>query len=316
PIINAMLRAATRRRNELRASANAQPMFVRMSHPQFLVERWQQHFGVEHAEALCKWNNVPAPVYCRINRLGIDRDEFLRLYSGARPLTRNFEFVEFDSLPTNALARGHCYIQDPSTLLACRALDPTPGERILDACAAPGGKTGYIAQLMQNLGMIVACDRDLQRLETLKANMARLGVVIAHILRHDWTSSHVPPEIATLAPFDCILVDSPCSNTGVMRRRADLRWRLRRTDFDRMQQLQIEIVCALIPLLKPNGVLVYSTCSLEPEENKEVVRRILAQTSGLSLEAERSSLPFRDGFDGAYAAKLIQARDSAVAVAV
>jgi 16S rRNA (cytosine967-C5)-methyltransferase len=307
PIINAMSRAATRRRNELRASANAQPMFVRMSHPQFLVERWQQHFGVEHAEALCKWNNVPAPVYCRINRLGIDRDEFLRLYSGARPLTRNFEFVEFDSLPTNALARGHCYIQDPSTLLACHALDPTPGERILDACAAPGGKTGYIAQLMQNIGMIVACDRDLERLETLKANMARLGVVIAHILRHDWTSSHVPPEIATLAPFDRILVDSPCSNTGVMRRRADLRWRLRRTDFDRMQQLQIEIVCALIPLLKPNGVLVYSTCSLEPEENKEVVRRILAQTSGLSLEAERSSLPFRDGFDGAYAAKLIQA---------
>jgi 16S rRNA (cytosine967-C5)-methyltransferase len=306
PIINAMLRAATRRRSELRASANAQPLFVRMSHPQFVVERWQQHFGVEHAQALCKWNNLPAPVYCRINLLGIDRDEFLRLYSSGRRLTRNFEFVEFDSLPTNALTRGHCYIQDPSTLLACQVLDPKPGERVVDACAAPGGKTGYIAQLMGNLGIIVACDRDIERLETLKENMARLGVVIAHILRHDWTRSHVPPEIATLAPFDRILVDSPCSNTGVMRRRADLRWRLRRNDFDRMQQLQIEIVRALIPLLKPNGVLVYSTCSLEPEENKEVVRRILAQTSGLSLETERSSLPFRDCFDGAYAARLVR----------
>ena len=306
PIMNAMLRAATRRRSELRASANAQPLFVRMSHPQFLVERWQQHFGVEHTQALCKWNNLPAPVYCRINGLGIDRDEFLRLYSGARPLTRDFEFVEFDSLSTNALTRGHCYIQDPSTLLACQVLDPKPGEKVLDACAAPGGKTGYIAQLMRNLGMIVACDRDLDRLETLKENMARLGVVIAHILRHDWTSSHVLPEIAMLAPFDRILVDSPCSNTGVMRRRADLRWRLRRNDFDRMQQLQIEIVRALIPLLKPNGVLVYSTCSLEPEENEEVVRRILAQTSSLSLETERSSLPFRDGFDGAYAARLVR----------
>jgi 16S rRNA (cytosine967-C5)-methyltransferase len=255
---------------------------------------------------LCKWNNLPAPVYCRINRLGIDRDEFLRLYSDARPLTRDFEFVEFDSLPINALTQGHCYIQDPSTLLACQVLDPKPGERLLDACAAPGGKSGYIAQLMGNLGMIVACDRDLERLETLKDNMARLGVVIAHILRHDWTRGHVPAEIATLAPFDRILIDSPCSNTGVMRRRADLRWRLRRTDFDRMQQLQIEIVRALIPLLKPNGVLVYSTCSLEPEENKEVVHRILAQMPGLSLEMERSSLPFRDGFDGAYVAKLIQ----------
>src|SRR5436305_4329222 len=305
-IINAMLRAATRRRSELRVSANAQPLFVRMSHPQFLVERWQQHSGVEHAQALCKWNNLPAPVYCRINRLGIDRDEFLRLYSGARPSTRDFEFVEFASLPTNALTRGHCYIQDPSTLLACQVLDPKPGEKVLDACAAPGGKTGYIAQLMGNLGIIVACDRDLERLETLKQNVARLGVVIAHILRHDWTSSHVLPEIATLAPFDRILVDSLYSNNGVMRRRADLRWRLRRTDFDRMQQLQIEIVRALIPLLKPNGVLVYSTCSLEPEENKEVVRRILEQTSSLSLETERSSLPFRDGFDGAYAARLVR----------
>jgi 16S rRNA (cytosine967-C5)-methyltransferase len=306
PIINAMLRAATRRRSELRASANAQPLFVRMSHPQFLVERWQQHFGVEHAQALCKWNNLPAPVYGRINRLGIDRDEFLRLYSGARPLTRDFEFVEFDSLPTNALTRGHCYIQDPSTLLACQVLDPKPGEKVLDACAAPGGKTGYIAQLMENLGMIVACDRDLERVERLKENIARLGVVIPHILRHDWTSSHVPPEIATLAPFDRILVDSPCSNTGVMRRRADLRWRLRRTDFDRMQRLQIKIVRGLIPLLKPGGVLVYSTCSLEPEENEQVVRRILEEMPSLRLESEGSSLPFRDGFDGAYAGKLIR----------
>jgi 16S rRNA (cytosine967-C5)-methyltransferase len=306
PIINAVLRAATRRRSELLARANAEPLFVRMSHPQFLVERWQQHFGVEHAEPLCKWNNLPARIYGRINRLRIDRDDFLQLYPGARALTRDSEFVEFDSLPTSALTRGHCYIQDPSTLLACQILDPKPGERVLDACAAPGGKTGCIAQLMENTGMIVACDRDPERLQTLKENMARLGVVIAHILGHDWTSSHVPPEIATLAPFDRILVDSPCSNTGVMRRRADLRWRLRRNDFDRMQQLQIEIVRALIPLLKPNGVLVYSTCSLEPEENKEVVRRILAQTSRLSLETERSSLPFRDGFDGAYAARLVR----------
>jgi 16S rRNA (cytosine967-C5)-methyltransferase len=306
PIVNAVLRAATRRRSELLARADAQPLFVRMSHPQFLIERWQQHFCVEHAHALCKWNNLPAPVYSRINRLGIDRDEFLRLYPGARPLTRHSEFVEFDSLPTRALTRGHCYIQDPSTLLACQVLSPEPGEKILDAFAAPGGKTGYIAQLMENLGMIVACDRDPERLETLTENMARLGVLIAHVLRHDWTSLHVPPEIATFAPFDRILVDAPCSNTGVMRRRADLRWRLRPTDFDRMQRLQVEIVRALIPLLKPGGILVYSTCSLESEENEEVVRRIVEETSSLRLETERSSLPFRDGFDGAYAAKLIR----------
>jgi len=306
PIINAVLRAATRRRNELLVRANAQPMFVRMSHPQFLIERWQQHFGAEHAEALCHWNNLPAPIYSRVNRLRIDRDEFLRLYPRSQPLKRNSEFVEFNALPTSALRRGDCYIQDPSTVIACHVLDPKPGEKVLDACAAPGGKTGYIAQLMENLGMIVACDRDPERLETLKANMARVGVGIVHILRHDWTRGQVPPEITTLAPFDRILVDAPCSNTGVMRRRPDLRWRLRRTDFDRMQRLQIEIVRALIPFLKPNGVLVYSTCSLEPEENEEVVRRSLAEMPILRLEAERSSLPFRDGFDGAYAARLVR----------
>src|SRR5438067_7430768 len=306
PIINAMLRAATRRRSELRASANAQPLFVRMSHPPFLVERWQQHFGVEHVQALCKWNNLPAPVYGRINRLGIDREKFLRLYSGARPLTRDFEFVEFDSLPTNALTRGHCYIQDPSTLLGCQILDPKPGEKVLDACAAPGGKTGYIAQLMENLGMIVACDRDLERLEIMKGNLARLDAAIVHILRHSWTNGQLPAEIETLAPFDRILVDAPCSNTGVMRRRVDVRWRLTSADFARMQERQIKIVRAVLPLLKPGGVIVYSTCSLEPEENEEVVRRILKSSTALRLAEEMRSLPFRDGFDGAFAAKIIR----------
>jgi len=305
-LINAMLRTATRQQSELLARANAQPLFVRTSHPQFLVERWQQHFGPEHTEALCKWNNLPAPVYGRINGLRIDRHKFLQLYPTSRPLTPNSDFVELDALPTGALRRGHCYIQDPSTVIACQLLGPKPGEKVLDACAAPGGKTGCVAQLMQNLGTIVACDRDAERLEILKENMARLGARIVRIFRHDWTRGPVPPDIATLAPFDRILVDVPCSNTGVMRRRVDLRWRLRQTDFARMQQLQIEIVRALIPLLKSNGVFVYSTCSLEPEENEKIVRKILTEMPILRLESDTYSLPFRDGFDGAFAAKIIR----------
>jgi 16S rRNA (cytosine967-C5)-methyltransferase len=181
-----------------------------------------------------------------------------------------------------------------------------PGERILDATAAPGGKTGYIAQLMENLGIIVACDRDPQRIGILKENMARLGVGIAQILQHDWTGKRVPPEITSVAPFDRILIDAPCSNTGVMRRRVDVKWRLRATDFLRMQKRQIEIVRLLVRLLKPNGLLVYSTCSLEPEENEEVVRRILKSSPDLRLAEEERSLPFQDRFDGAFAAKLIR----------
>jgi 16S rRNA (cytosine967-C5)-methyltransferase len=305
-IINGMLRTATRRQSELLGRADAQPLFVRTSHPQFLVARWQQHFGHEHAEELCRWNNLPAAVYGRINRLRIDCEEFLRLYPRSRPLARNCEFVEFDALPISALESGHCYIQDPSAVIACQTLGPEPGEKILDACAAPGGKTGYIAQLMKNRGTIVACDRDPERLQILKENMARLGVGIAHTLRHDWTHGHVLPEIASMAPFDRILIDAPCSNTGVMRRRVDVRWRLQPADFARMQQQQTEIARALIPLLKSKGVLVYSTCSLEPEENEQVEQRVLTGWSILRLGEEKHCLPFRDGFDGAFAAKLVR----------
>ena len=305
-IINAMLRAATQQRKDLLTRAEAQPLFVRTSHPQFLVERWQQHFGTEQAEKLCEWNNRPAPVYARINLLGIDRTEFLRAYPKSRPVPDKPNFVEVSSFPSDALERGDCYIQDPSTAIACELLDPKPGERVLDACAAPGGKTGYVAELMENLGTIVACDRDLERLEILKENMARLSFGIVHIVRHYWSRDHVPSQITSTEPFDRILIDTPCTNTGVMRRRVDLRSRLRPTDFDRVHQRQIEIVRALIPLLKPKGALVYSTCSLEPEENEQVVRRLLAETPDLRLEAERDSLPFRDGFDGAYAAKLVR----------
>src|SRR5262249_52311291 len=196
--------------------------------PQFLVERWQQHFGAEQAEKLCEWNNLPARVYARVNLLRIDRTEFLRAYPQSHPVADNPNFVEIDSFPSDALERGHCYIQDPSTAIACQLLDPKPGERILDACAAPGGKTGYVAQLMENAGTIVACDRDPERLEILRENMTRLGVSIAHSLRHSWTCGRVAQEIASVAPFDRILIDAPCTNTGVMPSRADPRRPLHR----------------------------------------------------------------------------------------
>jgi len=305
-VINAMLRAATRRPSDLLARADAQPLFVRTSHPEFLVERWQQHFGAENAEELCEWNNLPPPLYGRINLLRIGRTEFLRSYSESRSLPDHPNFVQVNSLPSDALERGHCYVQDPSTTIACQLLDPKPGERILDACAAPGGKSGYIAQLIENRGRIMACDRDPERLQILKENMTRLGAEIVRTLRHDWTGDRLPPEIASVAPFDRILIDAPCTNTGVMRRRVDLRWRLRQTDFVRMQQQQLEIVRVLIPLLKSEGVLVYSTCSLEPEENEEVVRRILDSSPALRLIEEQRSSPFQDRFDGAFAAKLVQ----------
>src|SRR5215475_5216352 len=206
-IINAVLRTAIRKRNELLADANAQPLFVRTSHPQFLVERWQQRFGAEYTEDLCEWNNRPAPIYGRINRIGIDPEIFVQLYQDSRLLSGNPDFVEFNTLPAAALDSGHCYIQDPSTAIACWLLDPKPGEKILDACAAPGGKTAYLAQLMNNRGVIIACDRDHKRLQILKDNIGRLGATIVRAVRCDWTRDHPPEEILSIAPFDRVLLD-------------------------------------------------------------------------------------------------------------
>ena len=303
-IVNAVLRAAIRQRNELLADANAQPLFLRTSHPQFLVERWQQRFGAEYTGELCKWNNRPAPIYGRINRIKIDPETFARLHPDSRQLPSNPDFVEFNILPTAALDSGQCYIQDPSTAVACQLLDPKPGEKILDACAAPGGKTTYLAQLLQNEGVIIACDRDRKRLEILKDNIGRLGTTIVRAVHHNWTRDHPPEEILSMAPFDRVLLDAPCTNTGVMRRRIDVRWRLRPEDFSRMSNEQLTIARAVLRLLKPGGTLVYSTCSLEPEENEQIVRQLLADQMAPRLEAEKDSVPFRDGFDGAYAARL------------
>jgi 16S rRNA (cytosine967-C5)-methyltransferase len=301
-VANAVLREAIRQRATLEKTVTDQPLFLRTSHPEFLVARWEKHFRVGAAEKLCHWNNEPPTLYARVNQLKIDIDDFKRRYPEAEEIAAG-NFVKFaKGFPATALAAGHCYMQDPSTRFACELLAPQHGEKILDACAAPGGKTSYIAELMQNNGTILAVDRQPARLRVLQENLARLGVTIAQTQQHHWKRG----PLSSAAQFDRILVDAPCSNTGVMRRRVDVRWRLRPDEFARMQEEQLSILRAVAPHLKDNGVLVYSTCSLEPEENREVVARLQKEMSILQLEQEKESLPFRDGVDGAYIAKLIK----------
>jgi 16S rRNA (cytosine967-C5)-methyltransferase len=308
-LVNAILRTALRRKGELLEKAGGQDLSIRSSHPQFLIDRWTKSFSTTNTAALCQWNNHPAPIYARINQLKISRAEFLAEAGSALGVDRAphpdvpANFVRLANLPSNALDSGHCYIQDPSTATACLLLDPQPGERVLDACAAPGGKTGYLAELMKNEGLILACDRDPNRIATLQDNLDRLGVRIARCERCDWTSGE-PSDTPQLSPFDRILADAPCSNTGVMRRRVDLRWRLSPKDFSRMRNEQLRILRVVIPLLRIGGSLVYSTCSIEAEENEQVTAAILREFPSLQLVEEKSLLPFRDGVDGAYAAKL------------
>jgi 16S rRNA (cytosine967-C5)-methyltransferase len=304
-LVNGVLRNAIRDRDELRSRARRQALSVRSSHPGFLVTRWQRNFGLEPTAALCHWNNQPPPIYARINRLKIDSEQFAQRYpEEAEPWAGQNDFFICAEVPTTALKRGHCYIQDPSTIIAGSLLDPQPEEKILDACAAPGGKTAHLAQLMQNRGLILACDRDEKRIQTAKENIERLGLTMARACQHNWLQRQTPKEIQEVGLFDRILVDVPCTNTGVMRRRVDVRWRLQPESVARMRQQQLEILRRVAKLLKPGGILVYSTCSLEPEENEEAVQEFLLEFPKWQLVEQRFSRPFVDKLDGAFAAKL------------
>ena len=300
PLINAVLRSAVRQREKLENAVAAAPFHVRESHPEFLLSRWRRNLGEGAASLLAEWNNKPAPVYARVNTLRISVPDFARQNPELRPVSGHALFFHCDSLPRERIDKGHCYIQDPSTTLAVELLQPVAGDRILDACAAPGGKTGYICAIAENRAHITASDRDAARIERLKTNLAALGTTNVVVFQHDWERGALAGE-----RFDKILLDAPCTNTGVMRRRVDVRWRLRPDEPVGMQSRQLAIARNVLPALKAGGVFVYSTCSLEPEENEHVVEQLAREFPQLKLDKMASVLPFREGFDGAFAARFI-----------
>ncbi|HWB61515.1 MAG TPA: 16S rRNA (cytosine(967)-C(5))-methyltransferase RsmB [Chthoniobacteraceae bacterium] len=303
-LVNALLRRAIREFEELQEKLDETPPAVRFSHPEFLIRRWEEHFGPDAAMQICRWNNSPAEVYARANGLKVTTGELLATAHDAEVSCAHPLSIKVRQVPYPWIINGLCYVQDPSTLLACDLLAPKPGERVLDACAAPGGKATYLAQLMGNTGEIVACDLPQQRLKRLEENVKRLGATCVKVSQCNWLTPPAPFEPGS---FDRILVDAPCSNTGVIRRRVDARWRLTPEDFPRMHEKQVAIMKAVAPLLKKGGALVYSTCSLEPEENEHMAKRIEAEIPGLRFLESRETLPFRDHVDGAFAAKFEKA---------
>ena len=301
---------------------------IGFSHPEWLVEKWRARFGDDQNSRLLEWNNTPPKTFARVNALKAgsarcadrtpQRGVPTKMENAGDLLARwreedvDYDFVRRDWLEENlafelkshpslnslaSFRDGWFYVQDPGTLLAVTELSPQPGETILDLCAAPGGKTTFIAQLMRNEGKIVACDVSEDRLKLLRENCGRLGVTCVETILSSAFS--LQPSV-----FDRILVDSPCSNTGVLRRRVDLRWRITPAEISRLQQTQQELLALAATKLKSGGVLVYSTCSLEPEENAGVVKEFLAAHPNFKLEAERELLPFADNVDGAYVARL------------
>ncbi len=311
--VNALLRGCLREREALESEMEvlrARQPEIGYSHPRWLCERWSARYTVERMRELLSWNNQPPRVFARLNTLKSTpegwRDRLISEGVEATPIefdwvpagwmVRLDRFPPVDTLPS--FREGWFYIQDPSTLLAVTELSPQPGEAVLDLCAAPGGKTTAIAQLMNDRGRITAYDPDGVRRGLIRENCERLGLKSVRV-----------PEGRAARPgesFDRILIDAPCSNTGVMRRRAELRWRITEAEITRLRGVQLGLLRQAAGCLAPGGKLVYSTCSLEPEENEGVVAEFLAESAvgGWHLVRQRQLSPLVEGVDGAFVAVL------------
>ncbi len=305
-LVNAVVRKLAEslpRQSSPQPGAPAEAFAEYFSHPLWLVKRWLGDFGADSTYALLQHNQQPAPLHARWRSPGEVVPPWLI------PLE---ETGFFDVLPGHwseierELSAGRLYLQDPSTRMAVDLLSPQPGETLLDLCAAPGGKTLQIADRLTE-GRLVAWDLPGARVDRLKENIGRVRGVETVMIEGDLLDSAERILAARGLPlqFPGVLIDVPCSNTGVMRHRVDVRWRLQEGDFRKHGRQQSNLLAAAADLVVPGGRLVYSTCSVDREENEGVVQSFLEAGGGeWSLEAQRVARPWETQHDGAAAFRL------------
>ena len=286
-VVNGVLRNLVRRRAEFEKAIAESPLEERESFPTALVRRWEARFGAEGAARLCAWHNEPAETF-----LARRDGSFEKLGRGMR----------VEDVP--GYAEGEFIVQDPGTRLAVEMLDPKPGERILDACAAPGGKT---VQIAWRGAKVTACEVNPKRRRRLEENLARLKLGVEVVPELPPLPGGIPTPASGFGLFHKVLVDAPCSNTGVLRRRPDARWGWSAEKMASLVALQAEILDACAARVEPGGALVYSTCSNEPEENTGQVEAFAARHPEFTLGESRESVPHVSGTDGAFAARLVRA---------
>lgn len=299
-VVNGMLRNAVRRKEEFIAARETLPAAIRYSTPNWIVKRWRQQFGEEDTLAMLAWNTQTPPLYARLNPLN-PMDSIPEAWE---PLADTpLWYRVHGALPTAALQAGQVYIADPSTRHSVRLLAPKAGERVLDACAAPGGKSAAILGASGGQASLLATDAEAHRLPVLEENLRRAGGQDVRVAQHDW-STPCPDEWR--GAFDAVLLDVPCSNSGVLQRRVDARWRLHETEITRLAALQLQILEQGAAAVKPGGRLVYSTCSIDSEEDRDLVDAFLAYHPDFELIEDILVLPHRAQADGAYAALLLR----------
>ena len=278
-VTNAVLRNLLRHREEVESKLAAAAPETRESFPSALARRWVARYGQENAARLMALFNEPAETYLARRPTATDSEPFEKVPRGTR----------IEDLP--GYAEGMFIVQDPATAGAVELMQVVPGESVLDACAAPGGKT---VQLFWRGAHVTACEVNPARRSRLTANLVRVGAGDVKVV----------PVLEGLGDFDKVLVDAPCSNTGVLRRRPDARWNWSQDKLSALVKLQATILDRAAALVVPGGRLVYSTCSLEPEENEKQVADFLARHPGFALVEEIASNPLETGHDGAFAAAL------------
>jgi len=313
---NGVLRRVLREKPLVIQALKGQPSGVRLSHPEALIRRWTQAYGEADTAALCEWNNTRASVTLRLNTQRIEMADFRdRLASaGIKVDPHPFDPARFCNLARGinvedvlGFEDGWFMVQDPSTIMAVDLLDPKRQERILDACAAPGGKTVAIAEKMGSGETLTAMDVHADRMGFLNDNLKRMGLEGVRVIEGDMTlcrpGAEGIPELAGLL-FDGILLDVPCMNTGVLRRRADARWRFSDERLARVCETQRMILDGAATRVRIGGRIVYSTCSLEIEEDEALVSAWLAAHPNFTRVSERKPFPPRDKVDGAFATLL------------
>ena len=283
--VNAVLRALLRSPEPAWPDAGSDPVValaVRYSCPAWLVERWCRRLGAERAEVLCRASVEAPPLTLRVNTLRTSRSALLADLAAAQVEANPTSVSEVGIQLSRSCAvidlpgyvEGRFYVEDEAGQLIPLLLDVQPGQRVLDACAAPGGKATHLAALMANQGEIVAVDRVSTRLELVMANCRRLGVKILMPLAGDLRAL-VGAEIAShpmlSRPFDRILLDAPCSGLGVLRRHPEGKWYKTPESIAQHRRMQVELLAVTSRLLRPGGVLVYSACSIEPEETESII---------------------------------------------
>jgi 16S rRNA (cytosine967-C5)-methyltransferase len=321
-MVNAALRQAARNPHEALGEALGEPFehfAVALSHPSWLLARWAAIFGEGEMQRLATANNQVPETAFRVNTLLAKSEEILarieaeglhrrpsRIADGAFVLEGSKA-----ALLAPLVDEGLIYIQDEASQLVSLLLDARPGQSILDLCAAPGSKTSHLAAFTNNQATIIACDLHTHRLATLAVNCRRLGATSVTSVVADATKD-LP--FAESVRFDRVLIDAPCTGTGTLRRNPEIKWRLTPEDSQRLSVLQSALLANAARALLPNGRLVYSTCSIEPQENEAVIERFLESHTGYKLVMPKSpadcltregfcrTFPHTHGTDGFFAA--------------